>query len=77
MQARFKTSRYGMVRSLIQFLVISMAVFCALSRVSDYKHHWSDVLAGTVLGTAIAIITVSQMINCNNKKVFKRIKCKE
>jgi len=67
-----------MARSLAQFGVISMAVFCALSRVSDYKHHWSDVLAGTILGITTATITVSQMINCNNKKkIFKRIKCKD
>jgi len=68
-----------MARSLSQFVVISMAVYCALSRVSDYKHHWSDVLAGTILGITIATITVSQMINCNNnkKKMFKRVKCKD
>lgn len=67
-----------MAKSLFQFLVISMAVFCALSRVSDYKHHWSDVLAGTILGVTIATITVSQMNNCNcNKKMFRRVKCKD
>lgn len=67
-----------MARSLAQFVVILMATFCALSRVSDYKHHWSDVLAGTILGITAATITVSQMINCNNKKkIFKRIKCKD
>lgn len=66
-----------MAKSLLQFLVISMAVFCALSRVSDYKHHWSDVLAGSFLGITVATITVSQMIKCNNKKMFKRVKCKD
>lgn len=67
-----------MARSLAQFVVVLMAAFCALSRVSDYKHHWSDVLAGTILGITTATITVSQMFNCNNKKkIFKRIKCKD
>lgn len=66
-----------MAKSLFQFVVISMAAFCALSRVSNYKHHWSDVLAGTILGITVATITVSQMINCNNKKLFKRVKCKD
>lgn len=66
-----------MAKSLFQFFVISMAVFCALSRVSDYKHHWSDVLAGTILGITVATITVSQMIRCNNKKMFKRVKSKD
>lgn len=77
MQARIKISKYGMARSLCQFAVVLMAVYCALSRVSDYKHHWSDVLAGTILGIITAAITVSQMINCNNKKMFKRVKCKD
>lgn len=78
MQARVKTTKYGMARSLFQFLVISMAIFCALSRVSDYKHHWSDVLAGTILGITTATITVSQMTNCNyKKKNVKRLKCKD
>lgn len=78
LQVRIKTSKYGLAKSLIQFLVISMAAFCALSRVSDYKHHWSDVLTGTLLGITIATLTVSQMINSNNKKkMFKRVKCKD
>lgn len=67
-----------MAKSLFQFLVISMASFCALSRISDYKHHWSDVLTGILLGVTAATLTVSQMLNCNNnKKNFKRVKCKD
>ncbi|VVC44560.1 Hypothetical protein CINCED_3A021318 [Cinara cedri] len=62
LQARIKTSKYAMAKSLFQFLAISMAAFCALSRVSDYKHHWSDVLAGTILGITAAILTI---YNCH------------
>jgi len=36
-----------------------MAWFTAMSRVSDYKHHWSDVLAGLTLGTIIALVVVN------------------
>lgn len=78
LQARIKTSKYGIPKSLLQFLVIAMAAYCALSRVSDYKHHWSDVLAGTLLGITVATLTVRQMINCiSKKKIFKRVKCKD
>lgn len=27
-----------------------------MSRVSDYKHHWSDVLAGLAQGSSVAIL---------------------
>jgi phosphatidate phosphatase len=41
---------------VLQLLFISLASFTALSRVSDYKHHWSDVLAGSLLGAVIGFV---------------------
>ncbi|KAL9699041.1 hypothetical protein quinque_002482 [Culex quinquefasciatus] len=38
------------------FLLILLAWYTCLSRISDYKHHWSDVLAGAVLGSTVAIV---------------------
>ena len=38
-----------------QIVLICYAWFCALTRVSDYKHHPSDVMAGAVLGTVVAL----------------------
>ncbi len=43
----------------MQAVVIFMALFTCLSRVSDYKHHWSDVLAGAILGVILAFVCVS------------------
>ena len=34
---------------------MSYAWYCALTRVSDYKHHPTDVLAGGLLGTVMAV----------------------
>lgn len=35
-----------------------LALACCLSRISDYKHHWSDVLGGALLGTIVCLYTV-------------------
>jgi len=58
LQSRFTWSGSKLLRHLIQALAIYLAVWVSLSRVSDYKHHWSDVLAGSILGTLLACLTV-------------------
>lgn len=45
-------------RPLLQLILILMALFTGLSRISDYKHHWSDVLVGFIYGIVIAIFTI-------------------
>ncbi|KAJ0173961.1 hypothetical protein K1T71_010107 [Dendrolimus kikuchii] len=50
------------LRHTLQFVVVMLSWFTALSRVSDYKHHWSDVLAGYSVGIIFAVI----MYNCTD-----------
>ncbi|XP_017106101.2 phospholipid phosphatase 1 [Drosophila bipectinata] len=45
------------LRHLLQFVLLMVALCVSLSRVADYWHHWSDVLAGALLGLAYATIT--------------------
>uniref|UniRef100_A0A0K8U473 Putative phosphatidate phosphatase n=1 Tax=Bactrocera latifrons TaxID=174628 RepID=A0A0K8U473_BACLA len=45
------------LRHILQFLLLLVACYIALSRVRDYWHHWSDVLAGALLGAVYAILT--------------------
>lgn len=61
MQARmnFLLLDTQLLRPLIQILLFCMAFACGLSRISDYKHHWSDVLAGGILGCLVAYALVS------------------
>ncbi|KAI5642961.1 PAP2 superfamily domain-containing protein [Phthorimaea operculella] len=44
------------LRHTLQFSAIMLSWYTALSRVSDYKHHWSDVLAGYYMGITVAIL---------------------
>jgi hypothetical protein len=45
-----------------------MAFYCVLTRITDFKHHPTDVASGAILGIAFAWIEVS--LNWNLKKVF-------
>ncbi|RNA07950.1 phosphatidate phosphatase [Brachionus plicatilis] len=47
----------GFVPQFFQFLMFTTAWYVALSRVTDNKHHPTDVLAGSILGTLLAGFT--------------------
>ncbi|XP_010874406.2 phospholipid phosphatase 1-like [Esox lucius] len=57
-QARLQTEWARLLRPTIQFFLIAASVYVGLSRVSDYKHHWSDVLTGLLQGAIVATLTV-------------------
>ncbi|XP_053954196.1 putative phosphatidate phosphatase [Anastrepha ludens] len=44
-------------RNFLQFALLMLAWFTALSRIMDNWHHWSDVLSGSLLGVAGAVLT--------------------
>lgn len=59
LQARLRADWARLLRPTIQFFLIAATVFTGLSRVSDYKHHWSDVLTGLLQGALMAVLVVS------------------
>ncbi|XP_072942430.1 putative phosphatidate phosphatase [Epargyreus clarus] len=56
LQKRFTWRGSKLFRHALQFVLIMMAWYTVMSRVSDYKHHWSDVLAGFSIGVSFAIL---------------------
>nr|CAH7715529.1 unnamed protein product [Callosobruchus chinensis] len=59
LQKRMTWNGSTLLKHTLQFLGVLSAVFTAMTRVSDYKHHWSDVLCGLLLGALVASVTGS------------------
>ncbi|XP_023133720.1 phosphatidic acid phosphatase type 2D [Amphiprion ocellaris] len=50
LQARLSWRGARLLRPLIQFLLVMIAIYTGLTRISDYRHHPSDVLTGFIQG---------------------------
>ncbi|CAG2174414.1 unnamed protein product, partial [Oppiella nova] len=59
LQLRLRWSALGFIRPLYQAILIYIVIYTGFSRISDYKHHWSDVLIGLIQGTVVAILTTA------------------
>jgi phosphatidate phosphatase len=47
---------------IIQFSTFIPAWYTALTRITDNMHHYTDVLAGSIIGTSFAILMVNKII---------------
>ena len=56
LQARFRWQGLDRVKHALQTVLFSVAFWVALTRISDYKHHWSDVLVGFLQGAIFSIL---------------------
>lgn len=54
LQARFTWRGARLLRPLVQFLLLMLALYTGLTRISDYRHHPSDVLVGYLQGALVA-----------------------
>ena len=52
----------GLVKALIQFVILLAGIYPGITQVNNYWHHWSDVLVGYIVGTLIAVINFNFVI---------------
>ena len=50
-----------LARVWLQLALLIMAAVSSLSRITDNRHHASDVLAGALLGLTIALVTAARL----------------
>ncbi|XP_051028233.1 phospholipid phosphatase 1-like [Acomys russatus] len=58
LQARMKAEWARLLRPTLQFGLVAFSIYVGLSRISDYKHHSSDVLVGLIQGAVVAVFVV-------------------
>merc|ERR1712029_772885 len=68
---KVKTRSHSSMVLLNQIFLLSYAWYCALTRVSDYKHHPTDVLAGGILGSVVAFYFINVLQKIFSSKVTK------
>ena len=56
--------RLHLVKAVLQVTALWLAIGVCLSRISDYKHHWSDVMGGAAIGGIVAVLVVSHYVQC-------------
>lgn len=54
LQARFTWLGARMLRPVVQFILVMLALYTGFTRVSDYRHHPSDVVMGYIQGLLVA-----------------------
>lgn len=67
MEAKVNFPHSRFLKFFLQLLVAQLGFLCSLSRVSDYKHHWSDVLGGLLLGILIAVLIIDRVLHMLGK----------
>jgi len=76
LEARTRVSRARFIKTTFQLIAFIAAWHTCMSRVSDFKHHHTDVIAGAAIGLSVAIfitcITGGQIWNFNKLKTEQK-----
>ena len=71
-EARIHFPQSKFLKFFLQLVVAQLGILCSLSRVSDYKHHWSDALAGLLLGILVAVLIFDRVVQMLRKDTKSR-----
>ena len=52
-----------LLTKLVQLSLLSSAVFCAVSRLLDHRHHPVDVVGGSILGSVLGVMSANNVIS--------------
>ena len=80
-RAQWRPFASRLLAACAQCVCLLLALSVGLSRISDHKHHWTDVLAGAILGSGVAAAVVrtnGQMNNlqcCHVSEMFRQSDC--
>lgn len=76
LEARFIGARTRIIKTLIQLTAFVAAWHTCMSRVSDFKHHHTDVIAGAAIGLSVAFfitfVTGSQIWDFQKIRVERK-----
>lgn len=72
------STRTKLLLPTVQAFFLLWAILCGVSRITDHRHHWWDVLVGSIFGIICAILTVSHHAFPTDKNAFfllSKFKC--
>ncbi|KAG5675412.1 hypothetical protein PVAND_005320 [Polypedilum vanderplanki] len=68
-QSRMKFGGSKLLKHFIQLVFVTAALYTGLSRITDYKHHPTDVIAGSILGILIAFVVCFYFSDLFKRKI--------
>jgi phosphatidate phosphatase len=54
--------KLGFIKNFVQIVLFSISFFSCFTRVTDHKHHLSDVIAGCLLGFLVCILSLPSLV---------------